>query len=115
VPHADAHAAWFVVIEGGGWVQVGGERTLVAAGEAVAWPADVDHAAWTEHGEMRAILIELVTGGDTALLVDGRAVRLLAGGADGGPPGDVERGDGALREDPTRGSPRYDPAEGEPR
>jgi quercetin dioxygenase-like cupin family protein len=115
VPHADAHAAWFVVIEGGGWVQVGGERTLVAAGEAVAWPADVDHAAWTEHGEMRAILVELVAGGDTALLLDGRAIRLLATGANGRPAGDVERGDGALREDPARGSPRYDPAEGEPR
>jgi hypothetical protein len=64
---------------------------------------------------MRAILVELVAGGDTALLLDGRAIRLLATGANGRPAGDVERGDGALREDPARGSPRYDPAEGEPR
>ena len=54
---------WFVVIEGGGWVGVGEERTRVAAGEAVLWPADVPHAAWTEHSEMRAFVVEF-TGAD---------------------------------------------------
>ena len=37
----------------------------VAAGEAVLWPAGVDHAAWTELSEMRAIVVEL-PGADDA-------------------------------------------------
>ena len=57
-PHTNPNAAWFVVIEGGGWVGVGDERTRVQAGEAVAWPPDVLHGAWTEGTHMRAIVIE---------------------------------------------------------
>jgi len=55
-PHTNPNTTWFVVIEGGGWVQVGEERARVAAGEAVLWPADVVHGAWTDHVEMRAIV-----------------------------------------------------------
>ena len=58
-PHSNPNTTWFVVIEGGGWVQVGDERARVAAGEAVLWPADVVHGAWTELSEMRAIVVEL--------------------------------------------------------
>ena len=49
----------FVVVSGGGWVQVGEERVRIRHGEAVEWPPDVIHAAWTDGSEMRAILIEL--------------------------------------------------------
>ena len=47
------------MIEGGGWVGVGDERTRVQAGEAVVWPPDVLHAAWTDGAPMRAIVVEL--------------------------------------------------------
>jgi len=77
-PHANPNTTWFIVIEGGGWVGVGDERTRVAAGEAVLWPADVTHAAWTEHSEMRAFVVEFA-GPDDRVVLDGRA--LLAGTA----------------------------------
>ncbi len=82
-PHTNPNSTWFVVIEGGGWAQVGGERARVAAGEAVLWPADVVHAAWTELSEMRAIVVELA-GADDALvrgILDGRALALGSGEA----------------------------------
>jgi quercetin dioxygenase-like cupin family protein len=58
-PHTNPNEAWFIVIEGGGWVGVGDERTRVLAGEAVAWPANVLHGAWTDGAHMRAIVVEL--------------------------------------------------------
>jgi quercetin dioxygenase-like cupin family protein len=75
-PHANPNTTWLVVIEGGGWVGVGDERTRVAAGEAVLWPADVPHAAWTEHSEMRAIAVEFAGPDDSALrgILEGRAI-----------------------------------------
>jgi quercetin dioxygenase-like cupin family protein len=57
-PHSNPNTTYFIVIEGGGWVAVGEERIRVAAGEAVVWPPDIDHAAWTEHSEMRAFVVE---------------------------------------------------------
>ncbi len=57
-PHTNPAWTWFVVIEGGGWVGVGDERTRVQAGEAVAWPPDVLHGAWTDGTQMRAIVVE---------------------------------------------------------
>ena len=93
-PHANPNTTWFIVIEGGGWVGVGDERTRVAAGEAVLWPADVTHAAWTEHSEMRAFVIEFA-GADDQIVVDGQALALAAEAS-----GDrAERGDGALADD----------------
>jgi len=61
--HASPNSALFIVVEGGGWVGVGDMRTRIAAGEAAVWPADIPHAAWTEHSEMRAIIVEF-TGAD---------------------------------------------------
>jgi quercetin dioxygenase-like cupin family protein len=58
-PHANPSWTYFLVIEGGGWVGVGEERTRVQAGEAVVWPPDVLHAAWTDGSPMRAIVVEL--------------------------------------------------------
>jgi quercetin dioxygenase-like cupin family protein len=107
-PHSNPNETWFIVIEGGGWVGVGDERARVAAGEAVLWPAGVDHAAWTELSEMRALVVELPLGGTAPGIIEGRVAGLLA---DGGEP--VERGDGELRSD-GRSAPRYDPADGEP-
>jgi quercetin dioxygenase-like cupin family protein len=106
-PHSAPNTTWFIVIEGGGWVGVGDERTRVAAGEAVLWPADIPHAAWTEHSEMRAFVVEFTDADDAAMkgIVDGRARELTAG--------PITPADGALRTDPTRPS-RPDPEAGEP-
>ena len=57
-PHANPNWTYLVVIEGGGWVGVGDERARVQAGEAVVWPPDVLHAAWTDGVPMRAIVVE---------------------------------------------------------
>jgi quercetin dioxygenase-like cupin family protein len=82
-PHSNPNTTWFVVIEGGGMVQVGDERARVAAGEAVLWPADVPHAAWAELSEMRAIVVELSGADDAHLrgILDGRALEIGAGDA----------------------------------
>jgi quercetin dioxygenase-like cupin family protein len=58
-PHASPNITLFVVVSGGGWVQVGEERSRIAHGEAVVWPPGVPHGAWTDGSEMRAIVIEL--------------------------------------------------------
>lgn len=112
-PHADPNTTWLVVIEGGGWVGVGDERTRVAAGEAVLWPADLPHAAWTEHSEMRAFVIEFAGPDDVVLggVLDGEARALVSGeagqrvvsvaegslwpGASGSVPGDEDAGEPA--------------------
>jgi quercetin dioxygenase-like cupin family protein len=106
-PHSNPNTSLFIVIEGGGWVLVGDEKARIAAGEAAIWPADVVHAAWTEHSEMRAFIVEL-TGSSDALrpgVIDGRA---LSPGR-----GPAAPGEGALaeRDTPTE----MDPSSGEPR
>jgi quercetin dioxygenase-like cupin family protein len=65
-PHANPNTAFFIVISGGGFVQVGADRSRVNQGEAVVWPAGEPHGAYTEHGEMRAIVVEFA-GADDAL------------------------------------------------
>lgn len=105
-PHSNPNATWFVVIEGGGWVRVGDEQSRVAAGEAVFWPPQVPHAAWTDHGHMRALVVEF-GGEDPAQrsLIEGRAREVQFS------PRDAPRAQGQL----SQGSPpRYDPTEGEP-
>jgi quercetin dioxygenase-like cupin family protein len=68
-PHENPNLAYFVVIEGGGFVQVGEEVVRVAAGEAVVWPPNVVHAAWTELTPMRVIVVEFAAkASDTPLL-----------------------------------------------
>jgi quercetin dioxygenase-like cupin family protein len=57
-PHTNPNLTYFVVVEGGGFVRVGSETARVSAGEAVVWPPDVVHAAWTELTPMRAIVVE---------------------------------------------------------
>ena len=99
-PHSNPNTTWFVVIEGGGWIAVADERSRVAAGEAVLWPADILHAAWTEHSEMRAIVVEFTGPDDAAArgILDGEALAVLDAGqlmprTAGTPPG---RGEGEL-------------------
>jgi len=92
-PHSNPNTTYFIVIEGGGWTAVGDERIRVAAGEAVVWPPDVDHAAWTEHSEMRVFVVEFA-GADDALvrgILPGQARAIGPGEA-----GAVARGEGEL-------------------
>ena len=81
--HRSANSAWLVVVEGGGWVQVADEKARVAAGEAVLWPAGLEHAAWTELSEMRAFMVEFAGADDAAArgILEGRALELTPGGA----------------------------------
>lgn len=91
-PHTNPNQCWFLVIEGGGWVGVGAERTRVTAGEAVSWPPDVLHAAWTDGSPMRAIVVELPAEPlPLPATIDGSA---QAGSPAGSHP--AERGNGAL-------------------
>ena len=108
-PHTNPNTSWLIVIEGGGWAGVGEEATRVAAGEAVLWPADVPHAAWTEHSEMRAFVVEF-TGADDSAVRDILEGRVVDGPVRLGEP--VERAVGELA--PTRSRVRHDPEAGEP-
>jgi quercetin dioxygenase-like cupin family protein len=125
-PHDNPNTAWFCVIEGGGWVAVGDERRRVASGDAVLWPAGITHAAWTDHAEMRAIVVEFGGADDGAspAVVDG-AVALVTNGATGGrrgpatpdapgAPGRTTRGEGRLAERPVDPA-HVDRTQGEPR
>ena len=57
-PQTSPDHGLFIVVAGGGWVQVADERTAISHGEAVAWPPGVAHGAWTDGTTMRAILVE---------------------------------------------------------
>ena len=88
---------------------VGEEQRRVAAGEAVLWPAGVTHGAWTEHGPMRAFVVEFAGSDDSHIrgVLEGVARRLLPGEA-----GSASRGEGRLMERPL--SPAERDREGEP-
>ena len=116
-PHSNPRWSCLLVIEGGGWVGVGDERSRVTAGEAVVWPPNVVHAAWTDGFPMRAIVVELaeeparlpaVVDGEVGVIVEVLRER---------PARPVTRGEGRLAERPVRrrgsGATGDDP-EGEP-
>jgi quercetin dioxygenase-like cupin family protein len=108
IPHTNPNTTFFVVIEGGGWVGVGEERSRVTAGEAVVWPPDVIHGAWTDGSPMRAIMVELP---EPRLAIESGIVDAVALN------GPVERGDGRLAPRPVDASRRGgdpDAEEGEP-
>jgi quercetin dioxygenase-like cupin family protein len=107
-PHDNPNTTWFIVVEGGGYVVVGEEQRRVAAGEAVLWPAGVTHGAWTEHGPMRAFVVEFAGSDDSHIrgILEGRSRRLLPGET-----GSASRGEGRLA--PREASPAID-REGEP-
>lgn len=103
-PHSSPSWTWFIVIEGGGWVGVGDERSRVLAGEAVAWPPHVIHGAWTDGTRMRAIVVEL-TEPPLALpgVVEGVARTLGPGpGTAAGSARPVTKGEGSLAPRPVR-------------
>ena len=65
-PHAtlDEHSApnhiIFVVIAGSGFVRLGGpngETQPIRAGDAILWPAGLDHTVWTEDQSMQALVV----------------------------------------------------------
>jgi quercetin dioxygenase-like cupin family protein len=58
-PQTSSDLGLFVVVSGGGWIQVGEERSAINHGEAVEVPPGVVHAAWTDGAPMRAILVEV--------------------------------------------------------
>jgi quercetin dioxygenase-like cupin family protein len=122
VPHTNPNTTLFVVISGGGFVQVGDEHARVSHGEAVLWPAGELHGAWTDGTEMRAIVVEF-TGIDDAWA---RGVLEAGGGTAGGEaagagdellaPGhpEVERGAGSLAPPPPRSPTDRESTSGEP-
>lgn len=102
-PHTNPHTTLFVVISGGGFVQVGDERARVNHGEAIVWPPDVLHGAYTDGSEMRAIVIELPDRDAVPLVLDGIATAAVA----------PTRAEGGLAERPGRRED-HDEGEGEP-
>jgi quercetin dioxygenase-like cupin family protein len=82
-PHTSPDLGLFIVIAGGGWVQVGEERAAVNHGEAVEWPPGIAHGAWTDGSTMRAILVEVPDAeaepsrrpGDAAAVTDAEPAR----------------------------------------
>ena len=108
-PHTNSNLTYLLVIEGGGFVQVGEERTRVAAGEAVVWPPDVVHAAWTELTPMRAIVVEFAAPSGNAATAPVPA--------EGDPPASQERGlaaEGSLAPAPAVMPPDRESPEQEP-
>lgn len=112
-PHSNPNTTLFIVVSGGGWVQVGEERIRINHGEAVVWPAGIDHGAYTDGSEMRAIVVELSDHGaaDGDVVLEGLAravseqpVRLVT---------PATPAVGALAEKPNR-LEDHDGAEGEP-
>jgi quercetin dioxygenase-like cupin family protein len=106
--HSNPNTTYFIVIEGGGWTLVGEERLRVAAGEAVVWPPDEVHGAWTDYSHMRAIVVEFAMADDSVMrgILRGSPRQLLPGEPH------PERADGGLapREEPIQ----HDRTEGEP-
>jgi gentisate 1,2-dioxygenase len=106
-PHANqSNTALFIVISGGGFVQVGEERARVNHGEAVIWPPGILHGAYTDGTEMRAIIVELA--GDGAAVVEGSAHA-----AESAAESAATKAKGALA-DRQRRRDEYDSSEGEP-
>ncbi|MCY7418498.1 MAG: cupin domain-containing protein [Chloroflexi bacterium] len=74
-PHTNPNTTMFIVVSGGGWVQVGDERSRINHGEAVVWPAGVPAGAWTDGSEMRAVVVELPEP-HPGLVLDGESARV---------------------------------------
>jgi len=91
--HDNPNTTYFCVIEGGGYVQVGDDQRRIAAGEAVLWPPNVAHGAWTVGTEMRAIVVEFAGPDDSRIrgILEGSARRIGPGER-----GKVARGEGRV-------------------
>jgi quercetin dioxygenase-like cupin family protein len=103
-PQTSPDLGLFVVVAGGGWVQVGDDRTAINHGEAVEWPPGVSHGAWTDGSTMRAILVEVPD-----LALEASFARSIAAHE----VTDLEPARGGLADREVRPED-HDPAEGEP-
>jgi quercetin dioxygenase-like cupin family protein len=103
-PQTSPDLGLFIVVAGGGWVQVGEERSAIDHGEAVEFPPGVAHGVWTDGSTMRAILVEVP---DVAL--DGAASRKVEAPV----VTDPTPARGRLAERDVRPE-QHDPSEGEP-
>jgi quercetin dioxygenase-like cupin family protein len=112
-PHDNPNTTLFIVVSGGGYVQVGDERIRINHGEAVVWPPDVPHGAWTDGSEMRAIVVELTEGLGAlpVALIDGTAIPVASEDVPAAPEAPPARG--GLAERPPRRD-AHDETEGEP-
>lgn len=108
-PHSSPDSTLFVVISGGGYVQVGQERSRINHGEAVVWPPDIPHGAYTDGSEMRAIVVEVAAGAQSERLLEGRAVEPGQGQDEPS----VSPAEGRLA-DRQKTRDEYDASEGEP-
>ena len=109
--HDSPNTSYFCVIEGGGFVKVGDEQRRVAAGEAILWPANVAHSAWTVGTQMRAIVVEFAGPDDSRIrgILEGAARRLGPGER-----GRVAKGEGRLAARARARTRAEADAEGEP-
>lgn len=103
-PQTSPDLGLFIVVAGGGWVQIGDERTSIDHGEAVELPPGVTHGAWTDGSTMRAILVEVPD-----LALEGSGARL----ADPPEVTDLTPARGRLADRAPRPED-HDPTEGEP-
>ena len=117
-PHSNAsNTALFIVISGGGFVQVGEERARINHGEAVVWPPGILHGAYTDGSEMRVIIVELI--GDDVVLPGAAAEPASEGDAESA---DGRSSGGRRAPTPAQGAlaerqvtrDEYDSSEGEP-
>ncbi|MEA2623752.1 MAG: Cupin [Chloroflexota bacterium] len=109
-PHENPNTTLFIVVSGGGWVQVGDELVRINHGEAVVWPPDVPHGAYTDGSEMRAIVVELRDASDAARVLAGAGEVISVEAA---APPSAEPARGALADRPTARD-AHDETEGEP-
>ena len=61
VEHSSEVPILFLVTAGNGFVRIGGpvgETRPIIAGDAVLWPAHLEHTVWTEDEPLEAILID---------------------------------------------------------
>ncbi|HEX5451984.1 MAG TPA: cupin domain-containing protein [Candidatus Limnocylindrales bacterium] len=114
-PHTNPNTTFFIVVSGGGFVQVGEERSRVIHGEAVLWPPDIVHGAYTEGTEMRAIVVELSGTNDAWArgLLAAHAMELPSPAAVEADRPTPTPADGSLTS-PKLGPAEHDPSSGEP-
>ena len=62
--HATDHPILFLVTRGRGTLRLGGpggETSEIRSGDAVIWPAHVEHTVWTDEEELDAIVMNIFT------------------------------------------------------
>lgn len=67
--HSADHHVLFLVISGQGTARIGGptgETRMIEAGDAVLWPAHVDHTVWTDNEQLYAIVMNLPSETETS-------------------------------------------------